>query len=216
MTDKQLHDEILAELDYEPEVHPERIGVSVENGVVTLSGHVDSYRQKLAAERVVKRVYSAKAVVDELEVRLPSRDEVPDQDLARAAVRTLETMGVAPPDSVRITVREGHLLLDGEVDWHYQRQATEMALRHLRGVRGVKNHLRVRETASPEDVRERIDASLRRLAEVEADGISVETVGGMAILRGQVRSLREREDVEQAAWRAPGVSEVENRLIIAF
>lgn len=216
MTDQQLHDEILAELDYEPELHAERIGVSVERGVVTLSGHADSYRQKLAAERAVKRVYSAKAVVDELEVRLPSRDEVPDLELAQAAIRTLEAQNAAPPDSVRITVRDGHLLLEGEVEWHYQRQATEAALRHLRGVRGVKNHLQVREAASSEGVQECVEAALRRLAEVEADGITVETVGSMAILRGEVHSLREREDVEQAAWRAPGVSEVENRLRVAL
>lgn len=214
MTDQQLHTEILAELEFEPEVHPERIGVSVENGVVTLSGHVDSYSQKLAAERVVKRVYSAKALVDHLEVRLSSRDEVPDAELAEAAVQAVDHLTTVPPDSVRITVREGHLRLDGTVDQHFQRLAAETAVRHLRGIRGVSNHVEVRPGASVEDVRLQIEASLQRCAEVDAGGIGVAAMDGRVTLTGNVRSLRERDEAEQAAWRAPGVTSVENRLAV--
>ena len=116
MTDKQLHDEILAELEFEPEVHPERIGVAVRNGVATLSGQVDSYCQKLAAEHVVKRVYSARAVVNDLEVALPARDEVSDSDLARAAVQAIDGLTLVPRDSVRLTVRDGHVILEGELE----------------------------------------------------------------------------------------------------
>lgn len=216
MTDQQLHNEILAELEFEPAVHPERIGVSVENGVVTLSGHVDSYSQKLAAERVVKRVYSAKALVDHLEVSLSSRDEMPDSELAQAAVRAVESLATVPRDSVRITVREGHLLLEGTVDQHFQRLAAEKAVCHLRGVRGVRNHIQVREGASAEDVRERIEASLHRCGELTAGRVDVLALDGRVILTGSVPSLRERDEAEQAAWRAPGVTTVENRLTVAL
>lgn len=214
MTDTQLHDEILAELDYEPEVHPERIGVSVENGVVTLSGHVDNYSQKLAAERVVKRVYSAKALVDELEVQIPARDGVPDSDLGQAAVRAIDGLTQVPQDAFRITVRDGHLILDGEVEWQYQRQAAKNAVRHLRGVRGVVNRIQLEQSAPPGEGREQIVAALRRSAEVEGDGIIVESSTGKVLLQGRVSSLRECEEAEQAAWRAPGVREVDNRLAV--
>jgi osmotically-inducible protein OsmY len=214
MTDQQLHEEILAELAFEPEVHPERIGVSVEHGVVTLSGHVDSYSQKLAAERVVKRVYSAKAVVDDLEVRLPGRDEVPDTELAEAAIRAIEGLSQIPRDSVRITVRDGHLSLEGKVEWQYQRRAVENAIRHLRGVRGVRNHIALTQPAASKEVQQEIVAALRRSAEVEGAGITVESFQGKVTLHGTVSSLREWEAAERAAWRAVGVTEVENRLVI--
>ena len=155
-----LHAEILAELEYEPELHPERIGVSVEDGVVTIYGHVDSYSQKLAAERVVKRVYSAKAIVDQLEVELPSRDEVPDDELAHAALRAVGELDTIPPDSIRVTVRNAHLALEGVVDWYCQRDAAEAAVRPLRGARGVTNHIRVREELPPEGITEFVESPL--------------------------------------------------------
>jgi len=213
MTDKQLHDEVLEELAFEPEVHPERIGVSVENGVVTLSGHADSYSQKLAAERVVKRVYSAKAVVNDLEVRLPARDEVPDADLAEAAVQAIEQLSQVPADSVRITVRDRHVILDGKVDWHYQRQAAENAVRHLRGIRGVLNHITISGTAVPEEAERQIADSLRRSTEDRGE-ISVEVADQKVTLLGCVACLRDREEAENAAWRVPGIIEVDNRLMV--
>lgn len=213
MTDKQLHDEILAELAYEPEVHPERIGVSVENGVVSLSGHADSYSQKLAAEHVVKRVYSAKAVVNNLEVRLPARDVVPDADLAQAAVQAIEQLTQVPGDTVRITVRDGHVILDGKLDWHYQRQAVENTVRHLRGVRGVLNHITISETAVPDEAGTQIEASLRRSIE-DGGAITVEISDRTVTLLGRVSSLRERDEAEWTAWRLPGIVEVDNRLLV--
>lgn len=211
MTDKQIHDEVLAELEFEPEVHPERIGVSVEDGVVTLSGRVDNYAQKLAAERVVRRVYSARAVVNHLEVHLPARDEVADDELARAALRVLDGLADVPRDSIRITVRNGHLELEGTVDWHFQRQAVHTALERLRGVRGVVDRIRVREAETPANVRELIEGSLRRSG-LDTRSITVEVAGGRVILSGSVRSLRERDEAAFAAWRAAGVTGVENRL----
>lgn len=215
MTDKQLHDEILAELELEPEIHPERIGVSAEDGVVTLSGHVESYGQKLAVERVVKRVYSAQAVVDKLEVALPARDEISDQDLARAAVEAIGALSQVPQDTVRITVRDGHLILEGTLDWHYQCEAVESAVRHLPGVRGVTSHLELTAPVSPADVQELVAAALRSQDQAEGSRITVEAIGGMVILRGKVSCVRERDEVEQAVWKAPGVKEVENWLAVA-
>jgi osmotically-inducible protein OsmY len=164
MTGWQLHEEVLAELEFEPQVNAERIGVAVDHGVVSLSGQVDSYAQKLAAERAVKRVYSARAVVNDLEVRLPSRDEVSDADLATAAVVAVDGLSTIPPDSVRLTVRHGHVILEGIVDWNYQSRSVERAIHHLRGVRAVRNQIRVRHGASPSDVKDRIEAAPDRPA----------------------------------------------------
>lgn len=215
MTDEQLHNEILAELEFEPEVHPERIGVSVRNGVATLSGQVDSYCQKLAAEHVVKRVYSARAVVNDLEVALPARDEVSDTDLARAAVQAIDGLALIPPDSVRITVRDAHAILEGELEWQFQRGAVEDAIHRLRGVRGVRNHITLANAAPAGEVRQKIVDALRRSAEVEGEAIVVESHNGRVGLKGTVSSLHEREEAERAAWRAPGVTEVENHLTVA-
>ena len=143
MTDRQLQGEVLAELACEPGLHPERIGVSVEDGVVTLCGHVDTYRQKLAVERVVKRVYSAKGIVDQLEVRLPSRDEVPDDQLARVVISTIAQLSDFPTDAVRVTVRDGHVVLQGKLERSEQRTLAHAVIQYLRGVRGIFDHLEV-------------------------------------------------------------------------
>lgn len=214
MTDKQLQGEVLAELEFEPAVNAVHVGVSVDQGVVTLTGYVDSYGEKLAAERAARRVYSAKAVANDLEVKLPSRDEVPDSALARAAVQALQDCVQVPRDAVRITVRDGHLYLEGKVDWQFQKSAAEEAVRHLRGVRGVANHLEVRPQVSTNDVKGQIERALRRSAEIEASHIHVETVEGTVILRGHVHSWHEQEEAVLAAWRAPGVTCVEDQLVL--
>jgi osmotically-inducible protein OsmY len=215
MTDKQLHDEILAELELEPEIHPERIGVSVVDGVVTLTGPVETYSQKLAVERVVRRVYSASAVVDQLQVNLPSRDEVSDQELAHAAVDAIGGLPQVPPDTVRVMVREGHLVLEGTLDWPHQCAAVEAAVRQLQGVRGVTSHLRLTPPVAADAVQELVTLALRTQNLVEGDGITVEAIGGMVILRGKVPCARVRDEAEQAAWMAPGVKEVENWVSVA-
>jgi len=215
MTDKQLHDEILAELRFEPELHPERIGIGVEDGVVTLSGHVDSYAQKLAAERVVRRVYSAKALVDHLEPVIPARDEVEDSELAHAAVSALAMASTVPQDSVHVVVDHGHLALDGLVDWNYERRAAEEAVQHLRGLRGVMNHIRVRDRAISGDVLGQIHGALHRSAALNGCDINVQVAEGTVLLRGTVSSLLARDAAEQAAWRAPGVTAVCNEISIS-
>lgn len=215
MTDKQLQLEVLQELEFEPEVNSARIGVAVEHGVVTLSGRVHCYPQKLAAERAARRVYSAKAVVDDLEVVLSARDEVPEEDLARAAVQTVEALAILPPDTVRITVRDSHLVLEGTVEWQFQRQAAEHAVRHLRGVRGVLNHINLKPHPAPDDAETRLQAALQRSLAAEGNQVKIQVEDHTVTLCGTVRSLNDREAAVHAAWRMPGVTRVEDCLVVA-
>lgn len=214
MTDKQLHDEILAELEFEPQVRPERIGVSVEHGVVTLSGHVDSYAQKLAAERVVKRVYSVKALVNHLEVKLPSRDEVPDEELAENALRMLRAHAIVPQDVIRVSVQDGWVSLEGQVDWYCEALAAEEAVRSLRGVRGIFNHVRVRPHPQATDVKASIREALRRYSGRDVERIQVTVEQGRVVLSGSVPALREKDELVLAAWRVPGVEQVDDRVTV--
>jgi osmotically-inducible protein OsmY len=147
MTDRELRAEVLAEVECEPGIYPEQIGVAAVDGVVSLFGQVESYTEKLAIERAVRRVYSARAVIDHVEVSLPSRDEVTDSELAIAAVRAVEALTSVPPDSARLIVQHGHVTLEGVVDTGAEHESIAQAVQHLRGLRGVTNRIRVRAEA---------------------------------------------------------------------
>lgn len=214
MTDKQLRSEVEQELEFEPEVDAAGIGVSAEAGVIRLTGYVCSLAQKLAAERAARRVYSARAVVDDLEVRLDSRDERSDLDLAEEAVRTVNSLVAIPPDLVRLVVRDGYILLEGEVEWKYQSDMVENALRHLRGVRGIRNHLTIQPQERPGGVVELIRNALQRHAALNAADVRVEVFGGQVVLEGNVGSDLERELAVRTAWRAAGVANVDDRLTV--
>jgi osmotically-inducible protein OsmY len=216
MTDKEIQQAVLRELEWEPQVRSTEIGVAVKDGIVTLTGYVDSYVKKYNAERAAKRVAGVKAVVNDLEVHLPVSSERTDEDIARAAVRALENRITVPRDRIKITVREGWITLEGEVDWQYQKESAESAVRYLSGVKGVSNLIAVkpRISPSPAEVRSQIEAALRRSAELDAERITVETQGSKVILRGRVRSWAERDEAERAAWRAPGVTLVENLITV--
>jgi osmotically-inducible protein OsmY len=215
MTDSEIRKNVEAELEFEPSVNASEIGVAVKDGIVTLTGHVDSYWEKIAAEEAAARVSGVKAVANELEIRLPISSERTDADIARAAVNRLEWTITVPKDRIKVKVSKGWVTLEGEVDWQFQKNAAEEAVRSLVGVKGVINHIVVKERPSTAQVKAAIEEALKRSAELDANRISVEVEGDKVILKGTVRSWFEREEAERAAWRAPGVRSVDNRITIS-
>ena len=215
-SDTQIQADVLAELKWDARVQPNEVGVSVKDGIVTLTGYVDSYTKKWAAEERAHRVAGVKAVANDIQVRLPGSSERTDADLAAAARRALEWNTLVPADRVRITVSSGFVTLEGDVDWQYERDAAERAVRNLVGVKGVSNLIRVKPNAMPQNIKERIEQALRRIIEEDARSITVEVEGSKVILRGTVRSWAERQEAERSAWSAPGITSVDNRITISY
>ena len=214
-TDKELQRDVLDELAWEPSVDAAEIGVSVESGVVVLNGVVKSLNQKWTAERVAERVDGVRAVTDELVVKLPGDSQYSDADIAKAALNALDWNASVPRDQIKVLVEHGRVTLKGTVEYHFQKDAAETAVRNLKGVKGVFNTVAIKPRASAGDVIQVIKRALHRAAQVDAERISVEAREGKVILRGSVRTWAEREDAERAAWAAPGVSDVQNDIRIA-
>lgn len=212
--DRQLQKEVIDELEFNPKVSAEHIGVTVKDCVVTLAGHVPSYAEKYAAEKAAFRVAGVKALANDIEVRLPGPNVRTDGDIAKAAANAIQ-WNVMVPSSIHVTVERGTVILRGEVDWAYQRDSAGAAVRYLMGVKEVKNHLNLRSRIQPLDVKDKIEKALVRAAEKDAEGIQVETSNGIVTLSGKVRSHAELEDAKWAAWAVPGVTQVENHLAIA-
>jgi osmotically-inducible protein OsmY len=211
-TDEEIQRDVLAELKWDAQVQPNEIGVSVKDGVVILTGWVDSFLKKWAAEEAAHRVPGVKAVANDIEVRLPS--ERTDADIAAAAIRALEWDAGIPSDKIEVTVSKGWVTLKGEVEWQYQKEDAERVVRRLSGVKGVTNLIVVKPRTTASELKKKIEEALVRNAQIDASRISVEVQGTKAILKGTVRSWAEKEEAERVAWLAPGITSVENRITL--
>jgi osmotically-inducible protein OsmY len=214
MTDRTLREDIMNELDFEPRVNAAHIGVIVERDVVTLSGHVGSYTEKLAAEEAARRVKGVRAIASEIEVRYPYEKKAADDEIARRAIDILGWDATVPRGAVKITVQDGRVTLSGDVTWQFERKAAEDQIRKLSGVRAIINNIRVKPSVQPSDVKARIENALKRNAEIEAKSINVAVDGSTVSLVGTVHDWAEREAAERAAWSVLGVTSVIDRLRI--
>lgn len=214
-SDSDIRRDVEDELRWDPDIDDTDIAVNVNNGIVTLTGFIRSYVQKYQAETAAKRVAGAVGVVNDIEVRLPDIDERPDPEIVRDAIARIKSELPYSWDGIRVIARNGWLTLEGEVEWNYQRQRAEEAVRRVRGIKRVTNNIMVKPRVAPVEIRRKIEEALRRAAEVDASRISVETVDNEVILRGTVRSWAERREAERAAWSAPGVAKVDNRIIVS-
>jgi len=215
-TDAQIQTEVLAELKWEPRVLPNEVGVSVKDGVVTLTGWVDSYTKRWAAEDAAHRVRGVKAVANDIEVRLGVGAERTDAEIAAAAARALQWDALLVPEQIDVTVSKGWITLKGTVDWQYKRQEAERVVRNLAGVKGVSNLIEVKPKLQPAEIKKQVEEALVRSAQTDAGRITVEVDGRKVILKGTVRAWAEREEAERAAWKAPGVTAVDNRISIGL
>lgn len=215
LDDSEIRRQVLAELDWDPSIDASNVGVAVKDGVVTLTGTIPNYWQEKEVERVVKRVAGVRAVAEELTIKLPGSAERTDADIAQSVLSGLRFNVAVPSNCVQVTVENGWVTLEGQVEWQYEKAAAESAIKFLMGVKGVTNNIEIRPKVSSADVKAKIEAAFERLARVDASEISIEAKEGKVILRGTVRSWDEKDQAEQAAWAAPGVTSVENHVTVA-
>lgn len=216
-SDQQIRDDVEAELDWDPSFDSRKIGVAVKNGVVTLSGHVDTYPDRWAAQKAAQSVAGVKAIANEIAINLPLDARRSDSEVAAAALTALESNQILPADALQIAVQDGWITLSGQVKWWYQKNAAENSLRYLRGVRGISNKINIKSPAtkvSATTVRSRIESAFQRHAHRDAQKIHVIVGDGTVTLEGEVPTWQEREEAEAAAWSAPGVARVDDRLVV--
>ncbi len=211
-SDTEIKRDVEAELRWDPEIDQTDIAVKVNDAIVTLTGFARSFPEKYRAEATAKRVTGVTGVANDIEVRLPSADALTDPQVARAAVAALQTALPLSWQEIKPLVHEGHVALEGTVEWHYQREKAEHAIRDLKGVVSVRNSIRVKPRVAASEIKHKIEEAFRRNAEVDAQHITVDAQGSEVTLRGEVRSWAERDQAQRTAWSAPGVMQVRNEL----
>ncbi|WP_454887565.1 BON domain-containing protein [Sphingomonas oryzagri] len=214
-SDAQLQHDVIAELEWEPSVDHAQIGVAVNDGVVTLSGYVQSYPEKVAAERAARRVAGVKAIAEEIKVRFASDPKVADHEIAKRILDMFAWNVLVPDDRITVKVEHGWVSLSGTVDWHYQRDEARKLAGKVHGVTGISNLIEITQHPAAHDVKERIVSAFKRQADLDAATVTVSTEGGKVTLGGRVKAWNERTIAERAAWGAPGVTEVRDNIAIA-
>jgi osmotically-inducible protein OsmY len=214
--DSDIKRDVEVELRLDPVLGEADVAVAVKDGVVTLTGFVQNYVKKVHAEAAAKRVRGVVGVANDIEVRLPEVDQRPDPEIARDIVEAIRAELPYSAEHIKATVRDGWVTLEGTVEWNYQRERAKAAARRVKGVKGVTNSIRLESRASPAEIERKIEEAFRRSAEVDASRITVETEGGVVRLRGTVRSWAELQEAERVAWAAPGVTKVENLLMVSL
>jgi osmotically-inducible protein OsmY len=214
-SDTEIERDVKEELQWDPDLDATDIAVSVKNRVVTLMGFVRSYADKYEAENAAKRVAGVAAIANDIEVRLPSVDERPDPEIARDAVAAVKSQLPISSEKIKLVVKNGWVTLEGAVEWQYQKQTAENAVRRIKGIKGVSNLIQLKPQLEPTEIKQKIQDAFKRNAEIDANRIVVETNGSEVILKGTVRSWIEREEAERAAWAAPGVTKVEDHIVVS-
>ena len=214
--DTELQEDVMAELQWEPRVKASGIGVTAKDGIVTLSGTVDSYSEEIAAIDATSKVFSVKGVADELHVRLPDYNKTTDEDIARSAANAIAWNSNVPKDCVKAVVQNGWVTLEGEVNWQFERNAAEAAVHHQRGVLGLSNEIVVKPLVQKLDVTSKIASAFERDAKLDAEKIKIDARGNKITLSGSVHSYAEKDEADRAAWCTPGVAAVDNKLIVKF
>jgi osmotically-inducible protein OsmY len=213
-SDHDIESDVKDELRWDPDLDSTDIAVSVNKSVVTLAGFVRSYSDKYEAEAAAKRVAGVAGVANDLEVRLPAIDERPDPEIARDAVATIKAQLPLSADHIKVLVKNGWVTLEGNVEWQYERTIAENTVRRLKGVRGITNSIVLKPRAQPSEIKRKIAEALKRNAELDANRITVEASDSKVVLKGTVRSWIEREEAERVAWSAPGITRVEDRIVV--